>query len=167
MPQRRARLRAWRAWPRRPTQAPAATAAQSRMLIAGMGEGTDVRIKLANNMFGKGVVIGERNFDGTYPVAGLLNNGQQAPASNLFHPQQVYTVAEYERPAGDCATCGSTAVEFCSNKSRKQFFNRLIPFRLSKSPNPINDLLHTSRLKNMESLLWGRSKRRILEIKKA
>ena len=38
-----------------------------------MGEGTDVRIKLANNMFGKGVVTGQRNFDGTYPVAGRLD----------------------------------------------------------------------------------------------
>ncbi|EGB04937.1 hypothetical protein AURANDRAFT_66776 [Aureococcus anophagefferens] len=51
---------------------PAATAAQPRMLIAaspGMGEGTDVRIKLANDVFGVGVVTGQRNFDGTYPVA--------------------------------------------------------------------------------------------------
>ena len=74
--------------------------APPRMRIAaspGMDEGTDVRIKLANNMYGKGVVSGERNFDGTYPVAGLMDNGQQTPASNLFHHQQVYTVAEYER----------------------------------------------------------------------
>ena len=79
---------------------PPAPAAQPRMLIAaspGMGEGTDVRIKLTDDVFGVGVVTGRRNFDGTYPVAGRLDDGQCGPAANLFHHQQVYTVAEYER----------------------------------------------------------------------
>ena len=79
---------------------PPAPAAQPRMLIAaspGMGEGTDVRIKLTDDVFGVGVVTGRRNFDGTYPVAGRLDDGQRGPAANLFHHQQVYTVAEYER----------------------------------------------------------------------
>ena len=62
-----------------------------------MGEGTDVRIKLTDDVFGVGVVTGRRNFDGTYPVAGRLDDGQCGPAANLFHHQQVYTVAEYER----------------------------------------------------------------------
>lgn len=50
---------------------PAAAAAPPRMLIAaspGMDKGADVRIKLANDVLGVGVVTGQRNFDGTYPV---------------------------------------------------------------------------------------------------
>ena len=79
---------------------PAAAAAQPRMLIAaspGMDEGADVRIKLANDMFGVGVVTGQRNFDGTYPVAGRLNHEQHTPASNLFHHKEIFTVDEYKR----------------------------------------------------------------------
>jgi len=70
--------------------------APPRMRIAaspGMDEGTDVRIKLANNMYGKGVVSGERNFDGTYPVAGLMDNGQQTPRGLQLEPRAATVTA--------------------------------------------------------------------------
>ena len=53
--------------------------------MRGLGQGADVRVKLFSGMFGEGVVTGRRQFDGTYPVAICLNNGQRGPTGYLFH----------------------------------------------------------------------------------
>ena len=59
-------------------QAAAAPAPRALDAVSpGLGQGADVRIKLHSGMFGEGVVTGRRQFDGTYPVAICLDDGQR------------------------------------------------------------------------------------------
>ena len=67
----------------------------------GLGQGADVRVKLHSGMFAEGVVTGRRQFDGTYPVAICLENGQRGPTGYLFHGPQFITVPEFNQRYAD------------------------------------------------------------------
>ena len=53
-----------------------------------MDKGADVRIRLSNGVSGVGVVTGQRNFDGTYPVVLIMVLG--TPAKETVHPDFGY-----------------------------------------------------------------------------
>ena len=63
----------------------------------GLDQGADVRVQLESGMFAEGVVTGRRQFDGTYPVAMCLDDGQRSPTGYLFHGPQFITVPEFNQ----------------------------------------------------------------------
>ena len=51
-------------------------------------------------------ITGRRQFDGTYPVAICLDNGQHGPTGYLFHGRQFLTVPECVRRDGSYLVVG-------------------------------------------------------------